>query len=363
MLFKIGFNIIIKKINLLSINYQKIFFLSILLGEKSFRAKQIIKYVYSFYSDNLNLIKNINIKTFKKFQKIIFIRTLNIYKIQYSYDGTIKFIMEINKKKIETIYIPEKKRFTLCISSQIGCFVGCDFCFTSKQGFNRNLYTSEIISQIWNVFKFIIKKKINFITNIVIMGMGEPLLNFSNIVSSILIMRDKYCFNFSKRVITLSTVGIVPALDKLKNFVDIKLALSLHASNDKIRNIIIPFNKKYNIKSILKSAKKYIKNSKANKNGVTIEYVMLDGINDKYKYAYQLAFLLKNISCKINLIPWNKFLKSKYKCSSIKRINNFSKILLKFGFIVTIRKNRGIDINAACGQLSGEIFNNTNFLL
>ncbi|WMC18954.1 MAG: 23S rRNA (adenine(2503)-C(2))-methyltransferase RlmN [Enterobacteriaceae bacterium PSpicST2] len=337
--------------NLLSINYRKIFFLLIILGEKSFRAKQIIKYIYSFYSNNLNLIKNINKKILKKITKIIYIYTLNIFKIKYSYDGTIKFIMGINKKIINTIYIPEKKRFTLCISSQIGCFVGCNFCYTGKQGFNRNLNTSEIISQIWNIAKFIKKKNLNFITNIVIMGMGEPLLNLKNIISSILIMRDKYCFNFSKRRITLSTVGIIPALNKLKNFVDIRLAISLHASNDKIRNIIIPFNKKYNIKNILKSAKNYIKNSKANKNGVTIEYVMLNGINDKYKHAHQLAFILKNILCKINLIPWNKFNKSEYKCSSYKRINIFSKILIKYGFVVIIRKNRGIDINAACGQL------------
>ncbi|XZR52888.1 MAG: 23S rRNA (adenine(2503)-C(2))-methyltransferase RlmN [Enterobacteriaceae bacterium] len=352
-----GINIIIKKINLLGINYQKIFFLFIILGEKSFKAKQIIKYIYTFYNKNLNLVKNISKKTLKKISKILHIYNLNIIETKYSFDGTIKFIMKINKKKIETVYIPEKNRFTLCISSQIGCFVGCKFCFTGNQGFNGNLYTSEIISQIWNVIKFIKKKKLNYITNIVIMGMGEPLLNFKNIVSSLLIIRHKYCFNFSKRCITLSTVGIIPALNKLKNLIDIKLAISLHASNNKIRNTIIPINKKYNIENILISAKKYIKNSKANKNGVTIEYVMLNGINDKYKYAHQLAYILKNISCKINLIPWNKFFKSIYKCSSKKRINNFSKILLKYGFIVTIRKNRGVDINAACGQLSSKIFN------
>ncbi|XZR53271.1 MAG: 23S rRNA (adenine(2503)-C(2))-methyltransferase RlmN [Enterobacteriaceae bacterium] len=352
----------IKKINLLSFNYQKIFLLFIILGEKSFRSKQIIKYIYNFNENNLNLIKNINKKTFFKINKIMNINILNIFKIKYSYDGTIKFIMEINKQKIETIYIPEKTRATLCISSQIGCSLGCKFCLTGKQGYNRNLYTSEIISQIWNVIKFVKIKKLHFITNIVIMGMGEPLLNFKNIISAILIMFDKYCFNFSKRRIILSTVGILPILNKLKKFIDIKLALSLHASNNKIRNIIIPLNKKYNIENILKSIKNYIKNSKTNKNGVTIEYIMLKGINDKYKYAHQLAFILKNILCKINLIPFNNFLGSKYLCSSYNRIYNFSRILLKYGFITIIRKNRGSDINAACGQLSGEVFNRINLL-
>ncbi|WMC20346.1 MAG: 23S rRNA (adenine(2503)-C(2))-methyltransferase RlmN [Enterobacteriaceae bacterium PSpyr] len=347
--------------NLLNIGYKEIFLIFIILGEKSFRAKQLIKKIYNFKSNNFNLFNNLNKNTLIKIKKIIYINTLNLFKLNYSYDGTIKFIMEIDKQKIETIYIPEYNRATLCISSQIGCSLGCKFCFTGKQGFNRNLYTFEIISQILNVMKFIKIKKLHFITNIVIMGMGEPLLNFKNIVNSILIMLNKYCFNFSKRKITLSTVGIIPAINNLKKYLDIKLALSLHASNNKIRNLIIPLNIKYNIKNILKSIKNYIYKSKANKNGVTIEYIMLKNVNDKEKYAHQLAYILRNLLCKINLIPFNKFSYSKYLCSSNNKIHKFYNILLNYGFIVTIRKNRGIDINAACGQLSGKVFNRIKF--
>ncbi|WMC19731.1 MAG: 23S rRNA (adenine(2503)-C(2))-methyltransferase RlmN [Enterobacteriaceae bacterium PC38] len=352
---------LLKKINLLNIGYQEIFLLFIILGEQSFRAKQMVKKIYNFKNNNFNLFNNLNQNTLVKIKKIIYINTLNLFKLNYSYDGTIKFIMEINKQKIETIYIPEYNRATLCISSQIGCSLGCKFCLTGKQGYNRNLYTFEIISQILNVMKFVKKKNLRLITNIVIMGMGEPLLNFKNIITSILIMLDKYCFNFSKRKITLSTVGIIPAINNLKKYLDIKLALSLHASNNKIRNLIIPFNIKYNIENILKSVKNYIYNSKANKNGITIEYIMLKNINDKEKYAHQLAYILKNILCKINLIPFNKFLNSKYLCSSNNKIKKFYNILLNYGFIVTIRNNRGRDINAACGQLSGKVFNRIKF--
>ncbi|BFI91163.1 bifunctional tRNA (adenosine(37)-C2)-methyltransferase TrmG/ribosomal RNA large subunit methyltransferase RlmN [Enterobacterales bacterium endosymbiont of Anomoneura mori] len=319
-----------------------------------------MNYIYNFYINDLNLINNINKKILNKIKKILNIKNIKIYKIIYSNDGTIKFIMKIDKQRIETIYIPEKYRATLCISSQIGCFVGCKFCLTGKQGFNRNLYISEIISQILNVKKIIKKKKLKNITNIVFMGMGEPLLNFKNVVSSILIIVDKYCLNFSKYRITLSTVGIIPALKKLKNIIDINLALSLHFTNNKIRNNLIPINNKYNIKNILKASKEYINNSKVNKNGLTIEYVMLKNVNDNTKDVYKLISILKNIPCKINLIPFNNFLKSKFICSTKKKINTFFKILKKNGFIVTIRKKRGNDINASCGQLSGKILNRIN---
>lgn len=348
----------LKKINLLNLNKNKMrdFFCSI--GEKSFRADQIMIWMYQKNFENFNDMTNINKNLKEKLKKIVEIKAPKIFKEIKSLDGTIKWMMDIgNKQLIETVYIPEKKRSTICISSQAGCTLGCKFCATSYQGFNRNLKVCEIIGQIWMAIKTL-KKNGNYkkpISNIVIMGMGEPLLNFNNIVDSIKIMIDNKGFSLSKRHITLSTAGIAPALNKLGKYVNVNLALSLHASNDKIRDSIMPINKKYNISQVLESVKNYLNETK--KNIFTIEYVMLNNINDYNKNAYELVKLLKNIPCKINLIPWNSFSGALYSCSNNIRIHKFANILTNHGFIATIRKNRGQDINAACGQLTGLILN------
>jgi len=346
------------KINLLDFNKQKMcsFFLSI--GEKQFRVNQIMNWIYKYYCNDFNKMTNLNLSLRNKLNNIACIYSPKFSKERISLDGTIKWSVEVGNKLIETIYIPEKKRSTICISSQIGCMLKCKFCSTGYQGFNGNLSVSEIVGQIWNASKIIKNKnsiKSTSITNIVFMGMGEPLLNIKNLIPALQIITDSSSFNISKRRVTVSTSGIVPGLKILRNKIDVNLAISLHASNDKVRNLIMPINKKYSIKSILSEVKKYLKISTANHGGVTVEYVMLKNVNDSLSYAKELAVLLKNIPSKINLIPWNNFIESNYECSSYNTIINFSKILKEKGFVTTIRKNRGRDIQAACGQLVGQL--------
>ncbi|CRK85542.1 Dual-specificity RNA methyltransferase RlmN [Candidatus Providencia siddallii] len=346
------------KINLLNLNRKKMTDFFDQLGEKTFRVNQIMKWIYRYYYDNFDQMTNLNKDLRLKLKKISEISAPQIFEEHRSLDGTIKWIIAIDKQQIECVYIPEITRATLCISSQLGCAIGCKFCFTAKQGFNRNLNVSEIIGQVWQAAKNIYLLKYKPITNIVVMGMGEPLLNLNNIVSAIEIMTDDFGFGFSKRRVILSTVGIVPALDKLVDMIDVSLAISLHASTDSVRNSIIPINKKYNIKSILHSVNRYLIKSKANTGGkVTIEYVMLKYINDSIEDAYKLADCLKKTPSKLNLIPWNNFPGGLYNCSSDSQIKLFADVLKKEGFIVTIRKTRGNDINAACGQLTGKVLN------
>lgn len=351
-------NILKPKINLFDLSLQdlKLFLLSI--GAKNFSTEQITRWIYYDYCNDFSKMFNISIKTRKKLYEKSYIFASDFIEEKISYDGTIKWVTSLNNQKIETVYIPEKKRSTLCVSSQVGCSLKCKFCATGQQGFSRNLTVSEIIAQVWQANRILKKKNINNrITNVVFMGMGEPLLNLNNVVSALKILLDKKCFGLSKRRITLSTTGIVPALDKLKNMIDICLAISLHASNDSIRNLIMPINKKYNISSVLRSALEYLNHSHANRGGITIEYVMLSRINDSNNNAKELAKLLLKIPSKINLIPWNPFVGSSLESSDTIRINIFANILRSKGFTTVIRKNRGQDINAACGQLTGIVTN------
>jgi 23S rRNA (adenine2503-C2)-methyltransferase len=352
-------NISQSKINLLGLNRLDLKYFLASLGAKSFAAEQIMKWIYNYHYNNFSKMFNISIKIRNRLHEKACIFAPKFIEEKVSYDGTIKWITELNDQKIETVYIPEEKRATLCVSSQMGCALKCNFCATGQQGFNRNLTVSEIVAQIWRASKVLKQKNINkCITNIVFMGMGEPLLNLKNVISALKIILDKYGFNLSKRRITISTSGVVPGLDKLRmSMIDVCLAISLHAPSDYIRDRIMPINKKYNIASILNSALKYLKYSNANRGRITIEYVMLDGINDSNKHAEQLAVLLKIIPSKINLIPWNSFLGSSFRCSDFNRINIFANILRSKGFTTVIRKNRGQDINAACGQLTGTIIN------
>ncbi|URJ28247.1 23S rRNA (adenine(2503)-C(2))-methyltransferase RlmN [Candidatus Blochmannia vicinus (nom. nud.)] len=357
----------IKKVNLLNMNKEELIIFLSKLGEQPFRSHQIMKWIYHDYCDDFNQMTNLSKSLKIKLNKIAEIRAPIIAKTQLSSDGTIKWAMKVDQQQIETVYIPENMRTTLCISSQIGCPLGCSFCGTAKQGFNRNLDVSEIIGQIWRISKLIALNKhiktINKspITNIVFMGMGEPLLNIINVVSAIKIMLDNFGFGFSKRHITISTAGVVPGITQLKTMIDIPLAISLHAPNDLIRNKIMPINKKYNISSVLEATRKYLKKTKANRSRVTIEYILLNHVNDEILHAHQLAKKLKGIPCKINLIPWNPIPNSQYTCSSHIRIHAFLKVLLKHNIVTIVRKIRGADINAACGQLTGEVINRLNY--
>ncbi|AMM82119.1 MULTISPECIES: bifunctional tRNA (adenosine(37)-C2)-methyltransferase TrmG/ribosomal RNA large subunit methyltransferase RlmN [Pasteurella] len=351
-----------KKINLMNLTRQQMreFFKE--LGEKPFRADQLVKWIYHFGEDNFDNMTNINKKLRDKLKQVAEIKAPEVAVEQRSADGTIKWAMQVGDQQVETVYIPEADRATLCVSSQVGCALACTFCSTAQQGFNRNLTVSEIIGQVWRASKIIGNfgvTGVRPITNVVMMGMGEPLLNVANVVPAMEIMLDDFAYGLSKRRVTLSTSGVVPALDKLSEMIDVALAISLHAPNDELRDEIVPINKKYNIKMLMDSVNRYLSVSNANHGKVTIEYVMLDHVNDGVEHAHQLAQVLKNTPCKINLIPWNPFPEAPYAKSSNSRIDRFQKTLMEYGFTVIVRKTRGDDIDAACGQLAGDVIDRT----
>ncbi|MCQ9121504.1 bifunctional tRNA (adenosine(37)-C2)-methyltransferase TrmG/ribosomal RNA large subunit methyltransferase RlmN [Rodentibacter pneumotropicus] len=351
-----------KKINLMDLTRQQMreFFQE--LGEKPFRADQLVKWIYHFGEDNFDNMTNINKKLREKLKSVAEIKAPEVAVEQRSTDGTIKWAMQVGDQQVETVYIPEADRATLCVSSQVGCALACTFCSTAQQGFNRNLTVSEIIGQVWRASKIIGNfgvTGIRPITNVVMMGMGEPLLNVANVVPAMEIMLDDFAYGLSKRRVTLSTSGVVPALDNLSKMIDVALAISLHAPNDELRDEIVPINKKYNIKMLIDSVNRYLSVSNANHGKVTIEYVMLDHVNDSIEHAHQLANVLKNTPCKINLIPWNPFPEAPYAKSSNTRIDRFQKTLMEYGFTVIVRKTRGDDIDAACGQLAGDVIDRT----
>ena len=352
-----------EKINLLNFTRQQLreFFIS--LGEKPFRADQVMKWIYHFGIDDFDLMTDINKKLREQLKKLAEIKAPKIAIEQRSSDGTIKWALDVgNNQMIESVYIPERDRATLCVSSQVGCALECKFCSTAQQGFNRNLTVSEIIGQVWrasNAIGVTGKLADRPITNVVMMGMGEPLLNLSNVAPAMEIMLDDFGYGLSKRRVTLSTSGVVPALDKLAGMIDVALAISLHAPNDEIRSEIMPINQKYNMAMLRDSILRYLSTSNANHGKVTIEYVLLNQINDSVEHAHELAKFLKNVPSKINLIPWNPFPGAPYARCSNTRIDRFMKTLMGYGFTVIVRKTRGDDIDAACGQLAGEVVDRT----
>ena len=352
-----------EKINLLNFTRQQLreFFIS--LGEKPFRADQVMKWIYHFGIDDFDLMTDINKKLREQLKKLAEIKAPKIAIEQRSSDGTIKWALDVgNNQMIESVYIPERDRATLCVSSQVGCALECKFCSTAQQGFNRNLTVSEIIGQVWRASNAIgVTGKVadRPITNVVMMGMGEPLLNLSNVAPAMEIMLDDFGYGLSKRRVTLSTSGVVPALDKLAGMIDVALAISLHAPNDEIRSEIMPINQKYNMAMLRDSILRYLSTSNANHGKVTIEYVLLNQINDSVEHAHELAKFLKNVPSKINLIPWNPFPGAPYARCSNTRIDRFMKTLMGYGFTVIVRKTRGDDIDAACGQLAGEVVDRT----
>lgn len=351
-----------KKINLMDLTRQQMREFFAELGEKPFRADQLVKWIYHFGEDNFDNMTNINKKLREKLKAVAEIKAPEVAIEQRSSDGTIKWAMQVGEQQVETVYIPEADRATLCVSSQVGCALACTFCSTAQQGFNRNLTVSEIIGQVWRASKIIGNfgvTGVRPITNVVMMGMGEPLLNVANVVPAMEIMLDDFAYGLSKRRVTLSTSGVVPALDMLRDKIDVALAISLHAPNDELRDEIMPINKKYNIKMLMDSVHRYLEVSNANHGKVTIEYVLLDHVNDGTEHAHQLAQVLKNTPCKINLIPWNPFPEAPYGKSSNSRVDRFQKTLMEYGFTVIVRKTRGDDIDAACGQLAGDVIDRT----
>ncbi|OCG20497.1 bifunctional tRNA (adenosine(37)-C2)-methyltransferase TrmG/ribosomal RNA large subunit methyltransferase RlmN [Gilliamella sp. App4-10] len=352
-----------EKINLLNFTRQQLreFFIS--LGEKPFRADQVMKWIYHFGIDDFDQMTDINKKLREQLKTLAEVKAPMIAMEQRSSDGTIKWALDVgNNQMIESVYIPERDRATLCVSSQVGCALACKFCSTAQQGFNRNLTVSEIIGQVWrasNAIGVTGKLADRPITNVVMMGMGEPLLNLSNVAPAMEIMLDDFGYGLSKRRVTLSTSGVVPALDKLAGMIDVALAISLHAPNDTIRSEIMPINEKYNMAMLRDSILRYLSTSNANHGKVTIEYVLLNQINDGVEHAHELAKFLKDVPSKINLIPWNPFPGAPYARCSNTRIDRFMKTLMGYGFTVIVRKTRGDDIDAACGQLAGEVVDRT----
>ena len=347
------------KVNLLGLPEAKLVAFFESLGEKRFRAVQVMKWIHQLGADNFEDMTNVSKELRRKLQEVAEIRLPEVVKQLDSADGTRKFLIRVSGGNvIETVYIPEGDRGTLCVSSQVGCSLDCSFCATGKQGFNRDLTAAEIIGQVWIAAKSFGQLQANAqrsVTNVVLMGMGEPLLNFDNVVDAMNLMMHDNCYGISKRRVTLSTSGVVPALDRLSQYTDACLAISLHAPNDELRNELVPINKKYPIAMLLDSAKRYIQAMPDTHRKITIEYTLIDQVNDRPHHAHQLAELLRDVPVKINLIPFNPFNLSNYKRVSNNALRRFQDILMEAGYITTVRTTRGDDIDAACGQLAGAI--------
>ena len=351
-----------QKINLLNLSLDEMTAFLAELGEKPFRATQIIKWIHQYGVDDFDAMTNISKVLREKLKEIAEIRGPEVVAQNLSEDGTVKWALKLDSgQAVETVFIPEKNRGTLCVSSQVGCVVDCSFCSTGHQGFNRNLELWEIIGQVWHAVRYFGSRQTaddRVLTNVVMMGMGEPLLNYDPVVKTLNLLMDDNAYGLSKRRVTLSTSGIVPGLDKLVDDADVALAVSLHAPNDELRDVLVPLNRKYPIKVLLESVNRYLDKSAAAKKA-TIEYVMIDGVNDRPEHAEQLAKLLKKVPSKVNLIPFNPFPGSDYRTSSNNAMRRFETILLAHGMIVTRRKTRGDDIDAACGQLAGKVNDRT----
>lgn len=339
-------------INLLNFDKKGLIEFFTQLGEKPFRATQLMKWLYAEDITDFELMTNFSKNLRSYLQENCIIQAPEIVLEKIASDGVYKWVMQTScGNRVESVFIPEENRGTLCVSSQIGCALACTFCSTAQQGFNRNLSTAEIIGQL-----YIAQKRLghdNRITNVVMMGMGEPLLNFDNVVCAMNIMMDDFAYGLSKRRVTISTSGVVPAMQRLTQECDVSLAVSLHAVRDELRDELVPINKKYPLKELIQACKDNAKI--APRRTITFEYVMLDGINDTMEDARGLIKLLKTVPSKLNLIPFNPFPQSPYRCSSKETILKFKTLLNDAGIVTTVRKTRGEDIDAACGQLVGQV--------
>ncbi len=337
------------------------------LGEKKFRATQLFRWVHHKGVSDFNLMSDLARGFRDKLKSLAEVRTLAVLQRHDSSDGTIKWLFDVGDgNAIETVFIPEDDRATLCISSQAGCAVGCRFCSTGHQGFSRNLTTAEILAQLWTVEhslrrEFGLSQRI--VSNVVMMGMGEPLQNYSALVPALSVMLDDHAYGLSRRRVTVSTSGVVPMMDRLAQDCPVALAVSLHAPTDGLRDSLVPLNRKYPIDELLAACRRYL--PAAPRDFITFEYCMLDGINDQAEHAEALIQLLKpaqgyGVPCKINLIPFNPFPASGLKRSPQAAVQAFARQLLQAGLVTTVRKTRGDDIDAACGQLAGDVLDRTD---
>ena len=357
----------VQKTNLLDLDEKGLLEFFLAWGEKPFHARQVLKWIHKFGVSDFDAMTDLRKFLRGRLATHCEIKAPTISEEFVSVDGTRKWLMQLDGGSlIETVYIPEESRGTLCVSSQVGCALNCTFCSTATQGFNRNLTVAEIIGQVWLARRRLhalrdeageITTDFFEITNVVMMGMGEPMLNYEAVVKAMSLMRHDDAYALPRRRVTLSTSGVVPNIERLALDADVSLALSLHAPNDALRDILVPINKKYPIAMLLDACKRYV--SKNHRYKITIEYVLLRGVNDTVVLAKQLVALLKSVPCKINLIPFNPFPGADYERSYPEVISAFRDVLADAGFVVTVRKTRGNDIAAACGQLVGKVIDRT----
>jgi len=329
-------------------------------GEKPFRARQVLRWIHKSGESDFAAMTDLAASLRTKLQTEACIIAPTVVREELSSDGTRKWLLNVGTgNSIETVFIPEAERGTLCISTQAGCALDCSFCSTGKQGFNRNLSVAEIIGQLWWANKQIGKDAEGLwpVSNVVLMGMGEPLLNFNNTVSALRLMLDDHAYGLSRRRVTLSTSGIVPAMDRLRDECPVALAVSLHAPNNALRDVLVPINKKYPLEVLLPACQRYLE--KAPRDFITFEYVMLRGVNDSVQLAHELVDLVRDVPCKLNLIPFNPFPQTHYQRSDRDAIQRFRDVLMQAGIVTTTRKTRGDDIDAACGQLAGQVQDKT----
>jgi 23S rRNA (adenine2503-C2)-methyltransferase len=326
------------------------------IGEKPYRAQQLLRWMHQRGEDDFSRMSDLKAEMRARLAEIAVVVAAPVRQDHIADDGTRKWLLEVDAtNSIETVFIPEESRGTLCVSSQAGCALACTFCSTGRQGFGRNLATAEIIGQLWFANR-LLKRELNEerpISNVVLMGMGEPLLNLEAVVPALQVMLDDHAYGLSRRRVTVSTSGIVPAIYRLRDECPVALAVSLHAPNDALRDELVPVNKKYPLRELLAACRDYV--AKAPRDFVTFEYVMLEGVNDQVRHAWQLAKLVAEVPCKINLIPFNPFPDSGYARSGAQTIRRFAEVLQDHDIVTTVRKTRGENIDAACGQLAGDI--------
>ncbi len=353
------------------------------IGEKPFRAKQVMRWLHHFGADEFGQMTDLAKSLRARLDEYAEIRPPVLAGEQVSDDGTRKFLLEVGPgNRVETVFIPEGERGTLCVSTQVGCALECRFCSTGRQGFNRNLSVAEILGQLWWANKALGRDPLTpspspasgrgelqapargvdrngerIISNVVLMGMGEPLLNYENTVTALSVMLDDHAYGLSRRRVTVSTSGIVPAMDRLRVDMPVALAVSLHAPNDALRDQLLPINRKYPLADLMAACRRYLDN--APRDFITFEYIMLDGVNDQPEHAEQLIQLVRDVPCKFNLIPFNPFPNSGYRRSPRERVREFASRLMAEGLVTTTRKTRGDDIDAACGQLAGQVLDKT----
>ena len=353
-------------VNLLDFDLKGLTVFCAALGEKSFRATQLFRWIHQKGATDFEQMTDLAKPLRSKLAQTAHLQSLKIISQQESTDGSIKWLFDVGSgDAVEAVFIPEENRGTLCISSQAGCAVGCRFCSTGHQGFSRNLTTGEIIAQLWFAEHFLRKhlsSKERVISNVVMMGMGEPLQNYSALLPALRTMLDDHGYGLSRRRVTVSTSGVVPMIDRLGSDCPVALAVSLHAPNDALRNNLVPLNQKYPIDELMSACRRYLEF--APRDFITFEYCMLQGVNDQIEHAKQLVALINQqsklgLNCKFNLIPFNPFPESGLLCSSKSQVAVFAKVLMDAGLVTTIRKTRGDDIDAACGQLAGEVMDRT----